>query len=489
MKRRIFKRSFIVLIALNLMWGFLCLSYAEIPATISYQGSLKKNGAPVNGSLDINFSIYTVKSGGVPLWTEMHGDPAIPGDPGEVIVTNGRFNVELGSINPLSTLSFDEKYYLGITVAGDSEMTPREPFTSVGYALNASHANKADRADRPSQESCAEGQHLRKVNSDWVCTDRVGKADRADRPSQESCAEGQLLRKVNGDWICTDTVGRANAVTNGSITLGSLSPTLCSYGQILINNGYGWVCKDDRFLYANVAVVAKSGGDYTDPWVAMANLYSWCPVPVNGCLLKIMPGQYDLGTRYLTMVDGVDIEGSGENSTTLKSSATYPAIMGANAELRSLSVENISGYPSIVIPNGSLKITNVTTNYWIENWSPEALTISNSSNRGVRSLGGDLTLNNVTIRSYSAVGVYVSNNNYTDTIVKITDSDIDSTTTIALSAGSNNTGKLDVYVVNTVLKGVPSVPIYFGPLAKGNPFHCIGVYTTVPFTLLDSTCQ
>ena len=44
-----------------------------------------------------------------------------------------------------------------------------------------------------------------------------------------------------------------------------------------------------------VAVVAKSGGDYTSPIAAMADLASWCDIPGQGCLVKILPGSYDLG--------------------------------------------------------------------------------------------------------------------------------------------------------------------------------------------------
>ncbi len=44
--------------------------------------------------------------------------------------------------------------------------------------------------------------------------------------------------------------------------------------------------------YGKVAVVAQTGGDYTDPVAAMSALATWCGTPSasNACLLKIMPG-------------------------------------------------------------------------------------------------------------------------------------------------------------------------------------------------------
>lgn len=108
--------------------------------------------------------------------------------------------------------------------------------------------------------------------------------------------------------------------------------------------------------YAKLAVVALSGGDYTSPIDAMANLSSgdnWCgnPSALNRCLLKIMPGNYDLGSAgNFLMRSFVDVEGSGQNATRLfatgaSSAAGSPATvrLSANAELRNLRVENTGG--------------------------------------------------------------------------------------------------------------------------------------------------
>ena len=107
---------------------------AQIPETITYQGHLTgQGGGPVSGTLAMTFAIYTAKTGGSALWTETH--PAVP-------VDNGQFSVELGSVTPFDSvpLTFDVPYFLGTTVGADTEMQPRRPFTSVGYALNSVHA-------------------------------------------------------------------------------------------------------------------------------------------------------------------------------------------------------------------------------------------------------------------------------------------------------------------------------------------------------------
>ena len=100
--------------------------------------------------------------------------------------------------------------------------------------------------------------------------------------------------------------------------------------------------------YANIVVVAKSGGDFDDPIAAINSLTDASSSKLY--LVKIMPGIYDLGTTPLSMKSFIDIEGSGKNVTVLKGSvATFNGnasdgpglINGANnSELRNLSVSN-----------------------------------------------------------------------------------------------------------------------------------------------------
>jgi len=59
-----------------------------------------------------------------------------------VLLIDGLFQVELGSRISLEELPFDASYYLGVRVDDDSEMTPRQPLTSVLYALRAEEANR-----------------------------------------------------------------------------------------------------------------------------------------------------------------------------------------------------------------------------------------------------------------------------------------------------------------------------------------------------------
>lgn len=124
--------------------------------------------------------------------------------------------------------------------------------------------------------------------------------------------------------------------------------------------------------YANVIVVAKSGGDYTDPAAAMQDRASWCPSPSAStpCLVKVMPGEYAVNSS-VQMAGFVDLEGSGENVTRIVNSSSICSYnLGAvinsasNSEIRFLTAEisNCQSGSSVAISNvnTSPKITNVT---------------------------------------------------------------------------------------------------------------------------------
>lgn len=120
------KKFFII--TLILLAGFVLPARAEIPQTLNYQGVLTDAGgtAVPDGSYSITFRIYDVSSGGTALWTETN----------TVQVSKGIFSVVLGTlVQP--NLPFDTDYYLGMSVEGEAELSPRVVLTSSAYALNS----------------------------------------------------------------------------------------------------------------------------------------------------------------------------------------------------------------------------------------------------------------------------------------------------------------------------------------------------------------
>ena len=98
---------------------------ASVPREISYQGFLTRpDGTPLDTTVSMTFNLYELSL--TILWSETQPS---------VLVENGLFNVTLGQITPIADSVYAANgLQLGITVGGDTEMSPRIPVNTVPYA-------------------------------------------------------------------------------------------------------------------------------------------------------------------------------------------------------------------------------------------------------------------------------------------------------------------------------------------------------------------
>ncbi|MGH1363215.1 MAG: tail fiber domain-containing protein [Calditrichia bacterium] len=119
------------------------LSFAQIPAGISYQGVITDSlGVPVSDSTySFTFQLYSGEAGGTSIWTESK----------QLTTEDGLFFTILGDVVPFgASIDFTAPYWLGITLDVDPEFTPRIPLASVGYSLRSGIAARAEVADTAS---------------------------------------------------------------------------------------------------------------------------------------------------------------------------------------------------------------------------------------------------------------------------------------------------------------------------------------------------
>jgi hypothetical protein len=106
-------------------------AHAAIPWMINYQGRLTDpSGVAVSGSYTFTFRLYDAATGGTKLWEEQQTVSLAE-------IDNGIFSVVLGASTPLDSVSFNNSIWLSVQVADDTEMSPRQRLTAVGYAMNA----------------------------------------------------------------------------------------------------------------------------------------------------------------------------------------------------------------------------------------------------------------------------------------------------------------------------------------------------------------
>lgn len=159
--------------------------------------------------------------------------------------------------------------------------------------------------------------------------------------------------------------------------------------------------------YANIIVVAKSGGDFTDPLAAINSIAD--ASPTNQYLIKIMPGTYEISS--FNTKESVDIEGSGQGTTVISN----PNVVGVDSTFNiysSSNIRNLSLYTPVSTRGSNPRLSDLTiisshpemmTNVAVNNWSPglvlERVTIQ-SDGYGLRNnSGGNTSINNSNISS------------------------------------------------------------------------------------------
>jgi hypothetical protein len=112
---------------------------AAVPHQIHYQGHLTDDGGvPLDTTINMTFTIYDDSTGEGIVWDE---------EQPSVIVSNGLFNVLLGSVTPISDTVFaDDWRWLGITVGSDPEISPRTRLVTVPYAFQSLRVATVDGA-------------------------------------------------------------------------------------------------------------------------------------------------------------------------------------------------------------------------------------------------------------------------------------------------------------------------------------------------------
>lgn len=159
---------------------------AGVPRQINYQGFITEKSMPVTGERKIKFNIWDSAGGGNLLWASP--EQSVPVKMGNF---STRFDlpesVDWGSIRP----------YLEIVVAGVA-LSPREPLTSVPYALQA---NKADSAETATIAFKA-GKADTAIQADKAAkADVAAKSDVADRAVKADIADSVVANAITADKI------------------------------------------------------------------------------------------------------------------------------------------------------------------------------------------------------------------------------------------------------------------------------------------------
>ncbi|OGU06291.1 MAG: hypothetical protein A2X82_04300 [Geobacteraceae bacterium GWC2_55_20] len=433
-------------------------SFAAVPQEVGYQGYLTDaGGVPVNGSVTITLSLYTTSTGGTALWSENQ----------TISIDKGIYSVSLGAVTPL-TLPFDTRYYLGIKVGNDVELSPRQPLASTPYAYRAKWVDSHFHSATDITSGIIPNASISGIYSLALGLTNVGNVIYGNFYGNGANLTNLDASELTGTVPTTSLSGTYsqtliltntnNSFTGNGATLTSLNASNFTSGTI----------PDARLplnvqkKYGKVAVVAQSGGDYTNPVTAMGAIASWCGTPsaANPCLLKIMPGVYNIGSTTLVMQQYVDLEGSGENVTTITgavNSGSYPmsgVVNGHSAEIRMLTIKNIGPGTNVA----------ALVNYYAYNAPKQSnvtcLASGGTNNYGIYNYASDPTLINVTATASGGTATFGIASYYSSpTMHNVIATAKDGTTNYGVQNGAESTPIMD-HVTATASGGSYNYGVY-----------------------------
>ena len=274
---------------------------AAVPHQINYQGYLTNpGGTPVNTSVSMTFKLWDQLTNGNVLHTETQS----------VTVTNGVFNVVLGTAATLNA-QFDIPYFLGVTVAPDVvEMAPRQAVVASPYAIRSATTE----ALAANGTNCAPGQFATGV-------DAQGNAEGCAAPvSGGTVTSITAGTGLSGGTITTTGTIAADATylqrrVSGSCTVGSYIRAIALDGTV--------TCATDANSGGTVTNVtassplASSGG--TTPNLALTGVVPLANIPDLGA-------GYVRNTATLQNPGTFNISGNGLIGGNLGVGAVNPAV-------------------------------------------------------------------------------------------------------------------------------------------------------------------
>ncbi len=210
MKRLIMLTTFCILAASTR------LADAQVPALLPVQGQLTDaDDAPLSGDVEVRFGLYDVVTGGAPFFSTTR----------TLTLADGTFAVNLGSEDTLDFAAFPEsgEVYVGLTVGGEDELSPRVRVGTVPYAARAAQ--------------CGEAMTLQGAAADDFAT-----FDHAHDYAELTGVPATFPPSAHGHAWSELTDVPAELADGDDDTLGQLA---CADGQKPAFTGGGWVCADD----------------------------------------------------------------------------------------------------------------------------------------------------------------------------------------------------------------------------------------------------
>lgn len=250
---------------------------AQVPQVLGYQGRLlKSDGTAEVGVVSVIFKIYGVSTGGQSLWDETQ----------QVAVSDGFYSLMLGSQAAFPSGLWDgADKYLELAVGG-AALAPRQPISSVAYALLATNArNVVGGTVTATSVAVSAGGTIAVGGKNVIDASGQLALDRLP-----SCAYGQVLQWSGATWACTDitaspdlkAVAISNLVKNADMEIWNATNTAVTYWS---NYGSAAAAIANVAGYYNASAVKVTDGDIVNTGGLKQDILSSAPPSLAGTIV------------------------------------------------------------------------------------------------------------------------------------------------------------------------------------------------------------
>jgi hypothetical protein len=203
------------------------MARADAPARFSLQGHALSNaqGEPMNGAVYVTFKLYESATSSTPIHTE----------PQTITALEGGFHTQLGTMRTLDLAIFKQysTLFVGMSVEGDAEMTPRLEVTTAPYAGFAQYCDDAQKLQGLESSAFSLVEHAHSFNS---LTDVPAGLANGDDTLTQSAVE-QFARNV-----CLESASEVEEALGDTYVRASGQ---CQTNQTLKFSGSSWACAND----------------------------------------------------------------------------------------------------------------------------------------------------------------------------------------------------------------------------------------------------
>lgn len=237
---------------LGSVWFLVAGLAGAAPNMMHFQGRLTDNlGAPIAGSSEVQFKIYSVQTGGAEIWSS--GQKTVNAN------ESGLFVAEIGPFNDAAFFTQYPAYYLEILVASlgggaFNPLAPRQKLQTVPFSFSSGRADTAGTAD------LANSLAPNTVGSGQIQTGVVQSSHIEDETIEASDLSSSVILSTH---ISPNAI-QAQHIENGSVQKEDLAPGAIQASDLPPQSIAGWQLMNNAIATLQIATEAVQTSDLGD---------------------------------------------------------------------------------------------------------------------------------------------------------------------------------------------------------------------------------